>query len=135
MMADRVQALIGKAGETITSTRVTHGSYGTATRQSPPSVQSDTMKASVRQYRAREIAGLVQQGDREVRIAAADLSFTPQPNDQVVIGGQTYQIVSVNTRRPCNEAAIHLVQVRGGHGSCRHLGAWCVTWDGRSWHC
>jgi hypothetical protein len=43
----------------------------------------------VRQYRAREITGLVQQGDREVRIAAADLSFTPKSNDQVVDGSQT----------------------------------------------
>ncbi len=70
----------------------------------------------MRQYRAREITGLVQQGDREVRIAAADLSFTPRLNDQVVIGGKTYQVVSVNTRRPFDEAAIHLAQVRGGKG-------------------
>jgi hypothetical protein len=65
---------------------------------------------------AREIGGLVQQGDREVRIAAADLSFTPRLNDQVVIGGKTFQVVSVNTRSPFSEAAIHIVQVRGGNG-------------------
>jgi hypothetical protein len=116
MMAARVQALIGVAGETMTYKRVTHGSYSTATLQSTPSVQSSAIKASVRQYRAREITGLVQQGDREVRIAAADLSFTPRTNDQVVIGGKTYQVVSVNTRSPFNEAAIHIVQVRGGNG-------------------
>jgi hypothetical protein len=87
LIAARVQALIGVAGETITYKRVTHGSYSTATLQSTPSLQSYTMKAGVRQYRAREIAGLVQQGDREVRVAAADLSFAPRPNDQVVIGG------------------------------------------------
>jgi hypothetical protein len=84
--------------------------------QSTPSVQSYTIKASVRQYRAREIAGMVQQGDREVRIAAVDLTFTPRQNDQVVIGGKTFQVVSVNTRSPFNEAAIHIVQVRGGNG-------------------
>jgi hypothetical protein len=116
MMAARVQALIGVAGETITYKRVTHGSYSTATLQSAPTLQSYTIKASVREYRAREIAGLVQQGDREVRIAAADLSFSPKPNDQVVIGGKTYQVVSVNTRSPFSEAAIHIVQVRGGNG-------------------
>jgi hypothetical protein len=54
--------------------------------------------------------------DQEVRIAAADLSFSPKPNDQVVIGGKTFQVVSVNTRSPFNEAAIHIVQVRGGNG-------------------
>jgi hypothetical protein len=56
-MAARVQALIGVAGETITYKRVTHGSYSTATLQSTPSVQSCTIKASVREYRAREIGG------------------------------------------------------------------------------
>jgi hypothetical protein len=116
MMAARVQALIGVAGETITYKRVTHGSYSTDTLQSSPSVQSYAIKAGVWQYRAREIVGLVQQGDREMRIAAADLSLTPRPNDQVVIGGKTYQVVSVNTRSPFNEAAIHIVQVRGGNG-------------------
>jgi hypothetical protein len=116
MMAAWVQALIGVAGETITYKRVTHGSYRAATLQSTPSVQSYTIKASVREYRAREIAGLVQQGDREVRIAAADLSFTPRSNDQVGIGGKTFQVASVNTRSPFGEAAIHIVQVRGGNG-------------------
>ena len=99
-MAARVQALIGVAGETITYKRVTHGSFSTATLQSTPSVQSYVIKAGLRQYRAREITGLVQQSDREVRIAAADLSFTPRPNDQVVIGAKTYQVVLVNTCSP-----------------------------------
>jgi hypothetical protein len=116
MMAARVQALIDVTGETITYKRVTHGAYSTATLQSTPSVQSHTIKAGVREYRAREIGGLVQQGDREVRIAAADLSFSPKPNDQVVIGGKTYQVVSVNTRSPFSEAAMPIVQVRGGNG-------------------
>jgi hypothetical protein len=107
-MAARVQALIGVAGETITYKRVTYGAHSTATLQSTPSVQSYTIKAGVREYRAREITGLVQQADRGVRIAAADLSFTPRPNDQMVIGGKTYQVVSVNTRSPFNEAAIHI---------------------------
>ena len=51
-----------------------------------------------------------------MRIAAADLSFTPRLNDQVVIGGKTFQVVSVNTRSPFSEAAIDIVQVQGGNG-------------------
>jgi hypothetical protein len=46
---------------------------------------------------------------REARIAAADLSFTPRRNDQVVIAVKTYQVMSANTRRPFSEAAIHIV--------------------------
>jgi hypothetical protein len=51
-----------------------------------------------------------------VRVAAADLSFTPRLNDQVMIGGKTFQGVSANTRSPFHEAAIHTEQVRGGNG-------------------
>jgi hypothetical protein len=42
VMAARVQALIGKAGETVTYKRVTHGSFSAARLQSTPSVQSST---------------------------------------------------------------------------------------------
>ena len=58
----------------------------------------------------------VEYADREVRIAAADLNFTSKSSDQVVIGGKTYQVMSVNTCEPFSEAAIHIVQVRGGNG-------------------
>jgi hypothetical protein len=33
-----------------------------------------------------------------------------------MIGGKTYQVVSVTMRSPFGEAAIHIVQVRGGNG-------------------
>ena len=59
MMAAQVQALIGRAGETVTYKRVTHGAYSTATLQSTPSVQSYTIKAGVREYRAKEIAQFI----------------------------------------------------------------------------
>jgi hypothetical protein len=127
MIAVRVQSLIGRARETVTYKRVTHGAQSTATLQSTPSVQSYTIKAGVRQYRAREIAGLVRRDAREVWIAAADLSFAPRPNDQVVIDGKTYQVVSVNTRTPFDEAAIHLTRAWGGHESHPISGARCVT--------
>ena len=81
MMVAQVQALISKARETTTYQQVTHDSFSMSTLQSAPSVQNYTVKAGVRRYRAKEIAGLVQQGDREVRIGAAGLSFTPRPND------------------------------------------------------
>jgi hypothetical protein len=95
---------------------VTHGAYSTATLQSNPPVQRYAVKAGVRQYRAKEIKGLIQQGDRKVRIAASDLRFTPKQNAQVVIGGKTYAVVSANTRRPFDEAAIHMCRSGAGMG-------------------
>jgi hypothetical protein len=35
---------------------------------------------------------------------------------QAVIGGKTYQVVSISTHDPFSEAAIHIVQVWGGNG-------------------
>jgi hypothetical protein len=51
-----------------------------------------------------------------VRIAATDWSVAPKSYDQVVIGGQTYQVVSINTHSPFREATMHSVQVRGAPG-------------------
>jgi hypothetical protein len=116
MMAERGQSVIGGAGKAVSYKRVTHGAYSTATLQSAPPVQSYTLKAGVWQYRAREIAGLIQQGDREMLIAAADLSFTSQRNDQVVIGGKAFQVVSVSTCSPFGGAAIHIVRIKSGNG-------------------
>jgi hypothetical protein len=49
-------------------------------------------------------------------IAAAELSFTSQQNDQVVIGGKAFQVVSVSTRSPFGGAAIHIVRIKSGNG-------------------
>jgi hypothetical protein len=133
MMAARVQALIGVAGETITYKRVTHGSYSTATLQSSPSVQSYAIKAGVWQYRAREIVGLVQQGDREMRIAAADLSLTPRPNDQVVIAAR--RIRSCRSIHAVHSMRLRFISCRSGAGMGDTPS---LTRDGSHWpagHC
>jgi hypothetical protein len=44
------------------------------------------------------------------------MSFTPKQNDQVVIGGKTFQVVSVNTPSPFDGAAIHIVRIKSGNG-------------------
>jgi hypothetical protein len=83
MMAARVQALIGVAGETITYKRVTHGSYSTATLQSSPSVQSYAIKAGVWQYRARD-RGVGPAG----RPGDADRCCGPEPYAQAKRSGR-----------------------------------------------
>ena len=46
-------------------------------------------------------------------------------NDQGVIGGQTSQVLSINTRRPFRAATRHRVQVRGAPGERALPGARC----------
>ena len=115
--ASQVQSLINRIGQNITYQRVTPGNFNQSTLQmGSENVTEALVKASVRQYRAKEIQGLIQQGDREVRIAAVDLSFTPSIKDCMVIGDKTFQVIGVNTRAPQGEDAVHIIQVRGGNG-------------------
>lgn len=105
------------AGETSTYKRLTHGAYNTAILQSAPSVQSYTNQGGCAAISGKGDYGPGSAGGPgSIRIAAADLYFTPKPNDQVVIGGKTYQVVPAKTRSPFNGVAIQIVQVRGGNG-------------------
>lgn len=117
-IASRVSALIGDIGETITYKRVTSApALNTTTLQREPTYTDYTVKASVRNYNPKMIgAGLVDAGDKEVRIAGADLGFTPIRGDAVVIDSKTFYVKSVNTRRPRDEVSIHIMNVGGRNG-------------------
>lgn len=110
-----VSNILNAVGEEITYKRkTTDPALNTTTLVKSPSYTSYTIKASVRQYSLKQInAGLVDAGDREVRIAAADLSFTPTRSDKVTIASRDYFIKSVITRSPKSEAAIHILTVGG----------------------
>lgn len=114
-IAARVSGLSNSVGQTAVYKRKTaEGSFSTTTLQKTPSYTNYTIKICVRKYTVREIsAGLVDAGDREVRIAAADLSFTPSRGDIIVISSKNYRVISVDTRTAKNENALHIVQVGG----------------------
>ncbi len=71
------------------------------------------VKAAVRAYKPQEIIGLVAQGDRQVRIAAKDITVTPERHDRLVIGGAEATILYVETRAVRGVDALHILQVRG----------------------
>lgn len=71
------------------------------------------VKAAVRAYKPQEIIGLVQQGDRQVRIAANDLAVTPARHDKLVISGAEATILHVETRAVRGVDALHILQIRG----------------------
>lgn len=71
------------------------------------------VKAAVRAYKPEEIVGLVQQGDRQVRIAANDLDLTPARLDKLIISGNEFTIEHVETRAVRGVDALHILQVRG----------------------
>lgn len=112
--ASRVSSVINKIGETVVVRRIVSSSaINTSTMQKTNTTADTTVKASVRMYKPNELSGLIQQGDREVRIASSDLSNEPAPNDKIIINNKQFNVVSVNTRRPSDVATIYICQVRG----------------------
>jgi hypothetical protein len=57
-----------------------------------------TIKAFVRGYQPDELVGDIQQGDRELRVAPTDLSWTPDQPDRVQIGDATAVVQTTETR-------------------------------------
>lgn len=79
------------------------------------------VRGVVRGYAASELVGAIQQGDREVRIANAEILAAAWPGppragenaDRVVIDGVAMVVMAVDTRHVGGDAALHILQVRG----------------------
>jgi len=112
--ADAVSRLVDLAGETITYRQVTSSAFAVVTGRNTPTFSDTVIKASVRKYMPEELTGgLVQQGDRKVHIAADDVTFTPQQQDQVVIGGDTFLVMAVEVLTAKDDEGLFVLQVRG----------------------
>ncbi len=71
------------------------------------------VKALIRRYSPQELSGLVQQGDREARMAAAALSVTPAVGDEIQIDGRLHRIKAVDTRSDGESPVLHVLIMRG----------------------
>ncbi|MGO1121220.1 hypothetical protein ACTL6U_21190 [Rhodovibrionaceae bacterium A322] len=113
VLAHRLEALLARQGQKVT---LLLGSLPDAGQPwlSAGSPQEVTMKALVRGYQPSEIQGAIEEGDREVRLAAKALPEAPKAGrDSLRIGARTLRILSVETRHLGEEALLHLLQVRG----------------------
>jgi hypothetical protein len=105
--------LIKQFGTTVTLIRRGAPSYNIQTGTSVESVTEYAVKAVIEDYKARELQeGLVKVGDRKVLIASADLTFEPQPSDQIVFDGITHNIISIQQFYSGDQSAIFSCQVR-----------------------
>lgn len=113
-VSEAAAAMIARYGQSITYRRTTANSFNATTGRNTPTTSDTTVTASVRVYSPREVAGLVQQGDREVRIPAGSLSFVPKAEDSILIGSTVFTVKAVNTRNLGGTDALHIIQIRGG---------------------
>lgn len=106
--------IIERAGRTVTYRKLSPDStYSAATGKLTPTYEDYTVKAGVRNYTPKEITGLINYGDREVRLKGLDLPFTPAEGDTVVIGAQSFRVSSINTLAAGDEEALHIMHVQG----------------------
>lgn len=113
VLAHRLETLLARQGRKVT---LILGTDKDPTQPwLPPALGEEvTLRALVRGYQPSEIQGVLEEGDREVRLAAAALSQAPQSNrDQLRIDGRNHRILAVETRHLGEEALLHLLQVRG----------------------
>lgn len=72
----------------------------------------EVVKAHVRVARDTELSGLSQSVQREVRVAAKAISFSPELGDKVVINGEEFNIIVSDFREHQGEEAFYIVKVR-----------------------
>ena len=112
-LAHRLEALLARQGRQVTLI------LGAAQDPSQPwsavaAVEEVVLLALVRGYQPSEIQGAIEEGDQEVRLAAAPLPQAPRVGrDYLRIGARRHRIMAVETRHVGEVALLHLLQVRG----------------------
>jgi hypothetical protein len=76
-----------------------------------------TVRAKTRAYQQDELVGGVSQQDREVRVLAEDVTFSPalKPGDKVLMHGRLFNIDAVDgsTGRAGNDLVYYILRARG----------------------
>lgn len=64
-------------------------------------------------YAAREVDGTrIQAGDSRFLVAASGLAIQPQPNDRLIVSGETWRVVRVEVARENATPVLYTVQGR-----------------------
>lgn len=102
-------ALIKKFGQELTFTRTTEGAYNAGTGTTTNTTSTFKKYACIFDYSDRDIgANTVEAGDRRLLAEA----HTYEVGDTVVIGSDTYRVISVSPNQPAGTALSVDLQVR-----------------------
>ena len=107
-------AVIKKMGTTVTLTQIFSGAYDTTAGGGTPTAASIEVKGTYFEYRTKELGDHIKLGDRGMIIAAKALTWNPTTEDRVTDGDITYRIVDVKSPQATDQAAVHILQLRGG---------------------
>lgn len=108
----RVDNILDVQGESVTYKRVVFN-RDNATLSNVRTTTDYSVKAHIRLFEPQEIAGMVSEGDRQMRIAADALPIVPRKNDIVVVNSQQFNVVFVDRRTAYGTDALYILQIRG----------------------
>jgi hypothetical protein len=104
--------LMAKFGGVATIRSVTVGAYNTTTGAAAETTTDTTVRGVLEDVRRSEVNDLVQQGDKRLMIAAADLASAPTTADRVIISSRSLQIIEVRTIEQDNTAITYELILR-----------------------
>jgi len=96
--------LVKQFGGTVTYRQVSTAAYNTSTGAVAETETNTLIKGVLENVRKIEANELVQESDKKLTIAAADLTITPNLADRVVISNVVHQIVRINVIEQDNTA-------------------------------
>lgn len=113
-VAGTAQEMIAEFGRSVTLRRNSEGTYNPATDAISGATTTDVaVQAVFTEFKQKDIDGtLIQQGDKQVLVAAAALTSPPENNDILVDGSDQYRIIELMAIQPGDTALIYKVQVR-----------------------
>ena len=106
--------IIKKMGTTVTLTQIFSGAYSTTSGGGTPTKASVDVQGTYFEFTTRELGDHIKLGDRGLIIAAKALAWNPTTEDRVTDGDITYRIVNVKSPQATDQAAVHILQLRGG---------------------
>lgn len=107
-------AVIGKLGTDVTLTRIASGTYSTTSGGGTATSSNTAVQGTYFEYTTGELGDHIKLGDRGLIVAAKALAWNPTTEDRVTDGSITYRIVNVKSPQATDQAAVHILQLRGG---------------------
>lgn len=111
--------VIGKFGGALTYRKVTSGAYNASTGAVGETVTDYALRGVLQDVNLRETNAsaqreryLIQSGDKNLLIAAADLPFTPNTVDKVLINAVLHQIITVEIIEQDNQPITYQLLLR-----------------------
>ena len=104
--------LMAKFGGVATIRSVTVGAYNATTGAAAETTTDTIVRGVLEDVRRSEVNDLVQQGDKRLMIAAADLASAPTTADRVIISNRSLQIIEVRTIEQDNTAITYELILR-----------------------